>query len=281
MAKLTYGIIGYPIKHSLSPYMQAAAFKALGIDAEYKAFEVAPSDVGSFMKSAAVKAISGFNVTIPHKIAAKDYLLHYGHLDETAKKLGAVNTVNITSDSMKGYNTDGPGFYRSLQEELKFEPEGKNVFILGAGGAARAVAMYLGDGPRRIRVYDVDAAKKEDLRAHYREYYDPEKFETVDEADIKVAIEQSQLLVNATPMGMKEGDPMPVDKSMLHPGLYVYDLVYNRQTELVREAARMKLHATTGLGMLLYQGAIAFEIWTGKKAPVDVMRRALKDALRG
>ncbi len=280
MAKLTYGIIGYPIKHSLSPYMQGAAFKALGIDAEYKTFEVAPQDLESFMKSAATKAISGFNVTIPHKIAAKDYLLHYGHLDETAKKLGAVNTVNITSDSIKGFNTDGPGFYRSLQEELKFEPEGKNVFILGAGGAARAVAMYLGDGPRKIRVFDVDASKKADLMAHYREYYDPEKFETVDEADIKAALDQSHLLVNATPIGMKEGDPIAIDKSMLHPGLYVYDCVYNRQTELVREASRMKLHAITGLGMLLYQGAIAFEIWTGKKAPVDVMRRALKEAIK-
>jgi shikimate dehydrogenase len=280
MAKTIYGIIGYPVKHSLSPAMQNAAFKALGIDAEYKLFEVAPADVGSFLDSASGKGISGFNVTVPHKIAAKEYIEKRGFLDETARKLGAVNTVNTAGGSLKGYNTDGPGFYRSLQEDLKFEPEGKNVFVLGSGGAARAVVMYLGNGPKKIYVFDVDAKKAEDLKTHYWKYYDADRLMTVSRSDMGLVLSQSHLLVNATPVGMKEGEAMPIDKESLHLGLRVYDLVYNRQTELIKEASKMKLHAVTGLGMLLYQGAIAFEIWTGRSAPVDVMRKALKSAIK-
>jgi len=281
MSTAKYGIIGHPVKHSLSPAMQSAAFKEYGIDAEYLLYDVEPPDLEDFLQNLKLKKISGLNVTIPHKIKAKDYLERYGSLDANAKRLGAVNTIKVVQDgSLCGYNTDGPGFYRSLVEDLKFEPEGKNVFMLGAGGAAHAVVMYLANGPKKIYIYDIDKKKTEELKAHYKIYYDERKLAVVDESDLKGALKDSDLLVNATPIGMKEPDPSPVDKDLLRTGLRVYDLVYNRPlTRLVKEANSLKLHAVTGLGMLLYQGAIAFEIWTGRKAPVDVMKKALKEAL--
>ncbi len=280
--KKIYGIIGHPVKHSLSPAMQNAAFKELGIDAEYLLYDVGPGALEDFLGGAAAKHIAGFNVTIPHKIKAKEYLEHSGSLDETARRLGAVNTVKVEPDGkLKGFNTDGPGFYRSLVEDLKFEPEGRPVFVLGAGGAAKAVVMYLGVGPSRISVFDIDRNKAAGLKDHYAQYFDGKKLNVItDEKDVRDALDKSDLLINASPIGMRDTDPSPVGKDLFHTGLRVYDLVYNRPvTQLVKEANSMKLHAANGLGMLLYQGAIAFEIWTGEKAPLAVMKRALREAL--
>jgi shikimate dehydrogenase len=283
MAKLKYGIVGHPVKHSLSPAMQTAAFKEAGLDAEYVLYDIPPGGLADFLGSLKNIRISGVNVTIPHKIRAKEYLERNGSLDPVAEKLGAVNTIKVSGEdgSLRGYNTDGPGFYSSLVEDLKFAPEGKRVFILGAGGAAKAVAMYLGDSPARISVFDIDAARTNSLREHYVKYFDPDRIEVLsDRKRLKDAIGESDLLVNATPVGMDDADPSPVDKGLLHGGLYVYDLVYNRPcTRLVKEAGSMNLRAVTGAGMLLYQGAIAFEIWTGRKAPVEVMRRTLLKSL--
>ena len=282
MAKLNYGLIGHPVGHSLSPAMQMSAFKALKIYAEYRLFDVVPEDLAEFLDNLEKKGISGVNITIPHKIKAKECIEKIGSLDEGAKRLGAINTIKICDGTLKGFNTDGPGFYRSLQADLKFEPEGKTVFVLGAGGAARAVVMYLGNGPKKIYVTDIDAIMAEGLKKHYEKYYEKDKLETIKMSNLESALATADLLVQATPVGMKEGDPSPVDAQLLRPGLRVYDLVYNRpMTKLVETATRNKLHAVTGLGMLLYQGAIAFELWTGQKAPVDVMRKALKEALKG
>ncbi|MBN1526744.1 MAG: shikimate dehydrogenase [Candidatus Omnitrophica bacterium] len=281
MAKELYGIIGYPVKHSLSPVMQNAAFSALGMEAEYSAYEVPPAGLDAFLRGLESKKIAGLNITIPHKIAAKGYVERHGTLDENARRLGAINTIKVIDGKPNGFNTDGAGFYRSLVEDLKFAPEGRRIFILGAGGAATAIAMYLGNGPKTIAVTDIDAAKLEGLRSHYRKFYDEKRFRAVGPADAAKALSESDLLINATPVGMKESDPLPVDAAELHAGLYVYDIIYNLPaTGLVKEATKKKLHAVTGLGMLLYQGVIAFEIWTGKKAPVDVMRKALREAIR-
>ena len=281
MAKLTYGLIGHPVEHSLSPAMHNAAFKELNIDAEYKLFDVLPEDLELFLKEMPGKGISGANVTIPHKVKAKEFLEKNGILNEHARRLGAVNTIKVDNEKLTGFNTDGPGFYRSLIEDLKFEPEGKTIFVLGAGGAASAVIMYLGNGPKKIYVTDIDDCMTEKIKKHFEKYYDRHKLEVMKIGDFEKDLDNADLLVQATPMGMNDDDPCPVDANFLHPKLYVYDLVYNRPaTKLVAEAARRKLRATTGLGMLLYQGAIAFELWTGKKAPVSVMRKALKEALK-
>ena len=282
MTKQRYGLIGHPVKHSLSPAMQSAAFNALGIDAEYLLYDLEPEKLEAFLKNAKANNISGLNITIPHKIKAKEFIERKGALDENARRLGAVNAVKIAEDGgLCGYNTDGPGFYRSLVEDLKFEPEGKNIFVLGAGGAARAVIMYLGNAPKKIFVSDIDKAKTDDLKEHYKKYFDGQRLVIIGNDDLEDKLQSSELLINATPIGMNDADPSPVDVSLLHPGLYIYDLVYNRPaTKLVKEANSKKLHAVTGLGMLLYQGAIAFEIWTGAKAPVNVMKKALKEALK-
>ena len=282
MAKQIYGIVGCPVKHSLSPAMQTAAFSSLSLDAEYRLFETAPDDLDSFLADLSKNNISGVNITIPYKIKAKEYLERHGTLNSHAIKLGAINTIKVSGDgSLCGHNTDGPGFYRSLVEDLRFEPEGKNILVLGSGGAAKAIVMYLGNGPKGISVFDVDRQKMIDLKSHYGKYYDEKKLNIVTESkDVKSVLDASDLVVNATPLGMKEADPSPIAREFLRPGLYVYDLVYNRSlTQLVKDANAAKAHAVTGLGMLLYQGAVAFEIWTGKRAPVDVMRRALKEAL--
>ena len=281
--KQKYGLIGHPVKHSLSPAMQSAAFNALGIDAEYLLYDIEPEKLEAFLKNARDNNISGLNITIPHKIKAKEFIERKGTLDENARRLGAVNTIKIAEDgSLCGYNTDGPGFYRSLVEDLRFEPEGKNVFVLGAGGAASAVIMYLGNGPKKIFVSDIDKVKTEGLKTHYKKYFDEKRLVITGGNDFMDKLKESELLINATPVGMKDGDPSPIDAGLLHPGLYLYDLVYNRPaTQLVKDANSKKLHAVTGLGMLLYQGAIAFEIWTGAKAPVGVMKKALREALKG
>jgi len=282
MSALIYGIVGHPVAHSLSPAMQNAAFKEVGIEAGYRLYDIEPTGLEAFLGGARIAAISGLNVTIPHKIKAKEYLERHGTLDGTAQRLGAVNTIKVTEDGLCGFNTDGPGFYRSLIEDLGFEPEGKQVFVLGAGGAAKAIVMYLGNGPENISVFDIDNAKTQDLKKHYGKYFDDKRLRIAgDKLEMIDALDSSDLLVNATPLGMSEADPSPVDKELLHPGLAVYDLVYNRPyTRLVKDANSLKLHAVTGLGMLLYQGAIAFEIWTGQKAPVGVMKKALKEAVK-
>ena len=280
MAKLTYGLIGHPVEHSLSPAMQNAAFNFMKVDAEYKLFDVEPADFQRFLNGLAKNNIAGVNVTIPHKVRAKDFIEANGVLNEHAERLGAVNTIKVVGGKLLGFNTDGPGFYRSLVEDLKFEPEGKNIFVLGAGGAARAIVMYLGNGPREIFVTDIDDCMVEELRRHFEKYYDHRRFKAVYKNNFKESLDASDLLVQATPIGMHDGDPSPIGPELLHSGLRIYDLVYNRPaTKLVEEAFRMKLHAMTGIGMLLYQGAIAFELWTAKKAPIEVMRKALKEAL--
>jgi shikimate dehydrogenase len=280
MAKQLYALIGHPVKHSLSPAMQNAAFRECAIDAEYVLNDVEPRDLEDFLGSLARKGFGGVNVTVPHKIKAKEYLERSGSLDANAARLGAVNAIKVDGARLSGHNTDGPGFYRSLIDDLKFEPEGKTVTILGSGGAATAVAMYLGNSAGRIFVFDVDAGKARDLAAHYAKYYDRKKLEVITAPAVDDAISKSALLVNATPVGMKDGDPSPVNKSALKAPLRVYDLVYNRPvTQLVKDAKAARCNAVTGVGMLLYQGAIAFELWTGMKAPVGVMRRALREAL--
>lgn len=281
MSKEIYGIIGHPVRHSLSPAMQNAALKACGIYGEYRVFDVEPAGLDNFLKEIASKKISGLNVTIPHKIKAKEYIEKSGSLDENAKRLGAVNTIEVANGRLEGHNTDGPGFYRSLVGDLKFKPEKKEILILGAGGAAHAIVMYLGKTPKRIYVFDVDDEKVEELKDRYRRYYGDGRLVAIGAGDLKNAAKKAALLVNATPLGMNESDPLPIDTAFLHEGLSVYDLVYNRPvTELVRKAISMKLAAVTGLGMLLYQGAISFEIWTRRPAPLGVMRKALRAALK-
>ena len=274
--KKLYGLIGYPVKHSLSALMHNAAFKHLGIEAEYKLFEVKPHKLQKFFTEFRWSGISGVNITIPHK---RQSLYFMDDLSSKAKLTEAINTVALKGDRLVGYNTDGIGFLRALKEDLGFSPKGKIAFILGAGGAGRAVTFSLAkEEVSRIMISDIDMDKAAILA---RDIEKKTRVETVAvEFGGKGAPElilNSDLLVNATPIGMKKTDKPLIPADFLHRSLAVFDLIYNpEETNLLKEARKKKLKACNGLGMLVYQGAAAFELWTGKPAPLEVMRKAIK-----
>jgi shikimate dehydrogenase len=270
-----YGLIGYPVKHSYSAFMHNAAFAHRGIPAQYHLFEVEPHKLDEFFKKTIPqKGIKGFNVTVPLKEKACEYL--DGIVDLTVKMAGAVNTVRVEEDgSISGFNTDSEGFARDL-ECLNVAPGGKRLVLLGAGGGARAVAAALARSkPSVLRLFDIDQDKAIRLARHVQECFrvDLEVASSMDDLEVR----QADILVNATPVGMKEADPLLIKREWLHPGLFVYDLIYNPQeTKLLKACRAAGVKCANGLGMLLYQGCLAFEHWTGQAAPVDVMRQALE-----
>ncbi|MBU1853998.1 MAG: shikimate dehydrogenase [Candidatus Omnitrophica bacterium] len=297
----TYGLIGWPVKHSLSPAMHNAAFKELGIDAEYKLFEVKPEGLEDFLLNR--KDVLGFNITIPHKVRAKEILERNFPLDKNkgdfkdsyyVEVSGAVNTVKRDGDKLKYCNTDVEGFRKSLESDLKFDiydSEDKNVFLIGCGGAGRAVIAalsydFLKTKIKKIYVYDKSKEAFDSIKNHFSKLYkgwaDNLKniTELISEENIPKIVKKCQLLVNASPVGMKEGDDSSIiDKEWLHSDLYVYDLVYNRETRLVRDA-KDKIgegRVRDGLRMLFYQGVYAFKFWIDKKpTPTTTMWEAIK-----
>ncbi|MDP8230679.1 MAG: shikimate dehydrogenase [Candidatus Gorgyraea atricola] len=296
----TYGIIGYPVKHSLSPAMHNAAFKKLGIDAEYRKFEVKPTELEGFLLgNISVKdtdgnpihagQVKGFNITIPHKVKAKEILekkFPNASSDSDIALSGAVNTVKRVGDKLEYRNTDVSGFGESLDKDLKFgasERKGSSVFILGCGGVARAIIADLENSHvRKIYVYDIDKNAVDSAENHFSGLSGKLEF-VRQQKEINNKIKDCKLLVNATPIGMEQDDESPIDKKLLHKDLYVYDVVYNRQTQLVKDAFASGAKAVTGEGMLAWQGVLAFFCWIDRCKPVDdvigVMRQALDNAL--
>lgn len=272
-----YGVLGYPVKHSFSPLMHNAAFDALKIGAEYKLFEIKPQDLQDFLSSLKEKNIRGLNVTIPHKEKVIPFL---DSLSDEARLIGAVNTIKVSTNALEGFNTDGEGFLRHLTQELKFLPAGKIIAIIGAGGAARAVSVYLSKArPKKIFIYDIDKNRTSELVTHLKKNFKNIEFIAADSIP-GLNIKDCDLLVNATPIGMKETDPCLIDEKFMHRNLLVYDIIYNpKETKLQAQAKKVGAKASSGLGMLLYQGMLSFEIWTGKKAPQEVMQKALLGAV--
>ena len=278
---LLFGLIGYPVKHSYSGPMHEAAFSYCGIAARYELFDVPPDKLGDFfLKTVKERQIRGFNVTVPHKVAAIQYLT--GSISPIVTMTGAVNTVRVETDgTLSGFNTDEPGFGRDLKER-GVDVADKNAVLLGAGGAANAVALALAAlNVRSIEVYDIVSEKAEHLAENIRKYYPRVDARSAAEAS-RLKIDEAVLLVNATPVGMKPGDPSVIDAAQLHPDLFVYDLIYNpAQTPLLKAAEEKMCRWANGLGMLLHQGCLAFELWTGKEAPVTPMRQALEMRVYG
>lgn len=282
-----YGVIGWPIKHSLSPCMHNAAFKELGLEAEYRLFEVKPEALEDFLLNR--NDVRGFNITVPHKVRAKE-ILEKNFPPDTDKGLpdyvklsDAVNTVKRQNGKSLYLNTDVMGFRRSLSEDLNFVVKDKDVFLIGCGGAGRAVISGLageGNSARRIYIYEKSEKVARSAQEHFLQYPALRgRLEFIIEKDIQRSLRNCRLLVNASPVGMKEGDAAVIGKELLHKDLFVYDVVYNRETELIRNARSLGLPVSGGLGMLLYQGAHAFEFWTGRKAPIEVMKQALSKTL--
>jgi len=252
--------------------MHNAAFKHLGLDIVYLPFEVAPEALKNAVDGIRSLGLLGVNVTIPHKENVIEFL---DAMDPLARKIGSVNTIVNDGGKLTGYNTDGPGFLKDLKEH-GFSVKSKTALLVGAGGAGRAIAHTLShNDAKKVYIFDTDTLRAKKLAKSVRGGV------AVSAARLISVSKVSSLLVNTTPIGMHSGDGLPLPKEALHKGLFVYDIVYNRPTELVSTAKRMKLDACNGLGMLLNEGILAFEKWTGRRAPEKIMHQTLLKQLGG
>ena len=266
-------IIGDPVEHSLSPVMHNAAFKELGLNIVYVAFNVTKNGLADAISGARSLGLLGLNVTMPHKNAVISYL---DETDSAAKAIGAVNTILNERGKLFGYNTDGKGAMVALQEN-GVDPEEKKLVLLGAGGAAKAIAFQAAQETEELVIVNRTAEKAKQLAELLRKQFGAKvKGTTLSDEVLKKELETADILVNATSVGMHpDVNVSPVPAELLHSGLCVMDIVYNPlETKLLKDAKSVGASVVSGLEMLLYQGAVAFEIWTNCPAPVDVMKEA-------
>lgn len=277
-AATVVGVIGRPVAHSLSPLMHNRAFAHLGMDWVYVPFEVPDDAVGAALAGLKALSVRGVNVTVPHKTAVLPLV---DQLTPAAAAVGAVNTVVNERGRLVGDNTDGIGFVRSLRDEARFDPYGARVLVLGAGGAARAVAVELARaGAARVAIANRTESRAKQLAEEVKRHGAAAVGLSLAREAVGPELRASDLLVQTTSLGLA-GDPsLPVDGALLEPPLLVADVVYTPlKTPLLQAAEARGCDTLPGWGMLLYQGAEAFERWTGMKAPVAVMREALLGAL--
>lgn len=269
-------VFGYPVHHSLSPAMHNAAFRALGLDCVYVAFNVHPGDLEAAVRGILALGLVGVNVTIPHKESVIEFL---EEVNADAARIRSVNTIWNRGGHLVGSSTDGPGFIRALESAGK-SPDGSRAVVVGAGGAARATAYALAERGASITVVN---------RTYERAVYLAELLNSafgrkvivpvgLGSPEAREAIEEADLLVNCTSVGMyPDIDAQPIPTEWLHSRLFVYDQIYNpEETKLLRAAREIGARGVNGLGMLVYQGAISFEVWTGMSAPVEVMEDAVR-----
>ncbi|MBI4752774.1 shikimate dehydrogenase [Candidatus Desantisbacteria bacterium] len=266
------GIIGDPVKHSLSPQMHNAAFNYLKLDFVYIPFHVKPESLGEAIRGMRALDMVGLNVTVPHKIEVMKYL---DEVSSDAKAIGAVNTVFCKDNKCIGDNTDGRGFIRALIEDEGITVAGKSVVILGAGGSARAIGHSLiKKGVDRLIFCNRTVSRAEEMA---------KSFQHMDVfvagrgiIDSRDEITRADMIINTTSAGMKQGDSLLIDPEWIRKGQIFYDIIYSPPETLLLQAAKARGARTiNGLGMLIHQGALAFEIWTGCSAPVEVMREAI------
>ena len=270
------GLIGHPVEHSFSPPMHNAAFEKLGMDYAYVAFDVEPQNLKSAIDGAKSLGIRGLNVTIPHKIEVMQYL---DEIDEVAGLIGAVNTIDFKD--MKGYNTDGIGAVRAIEEVTSIKD--KNVVIAGAGGASRAISFYIAKyGASRLTILNRNVEKAQKLARDVSNSGLIDDVEADSISEIASLLDDADILINTTPVGMHPNvnDEPIASASDMHEGLVVFDAVYNpNETGLLKEAVKAGAEPVFGIKMLLYQGAESFRIWTGVDAPVDAMEDALRKTI--
>ena len=289
-------VYGFPIRHSASPAMHNAAFAALGLNWRYLAFEVHPDNLRAAIAGARAMQFAGLNLTVPHKLLAMKMV---DALDESAKTWGAVNTIRFEGRGARGewlplrefndaapdeiraqgFNTDADGVARSLREDLSLDLAGAKVLLVGTGGAGQVAALRLAvENVSELFLMDYVSAKAEAVAQEIRRRH----------PRVKVVVGfpggPVDLLLNATPLGMKPGDASPLEGTpfSLRQARAVYDMIYRpAETALLKAAKAAGCKTANGLGMLLHQGAKAFEIWTGQPAPLEVMRRALEQNVYG
>jgi shikimate dehydrogenase len=276
------GILGDPVSHTLSPLMQNAAFDAMGLNIAYIPLRVDRRDLKAAVKGLRAMNFLGANVTIPHKVEVADYM---DHLDESALITQAVNTIVNVGGSLTGYNTDGEGFIKALEEKIKIDYRSTQVLILGAGGAARSVSVALAKkGVPLITVANRNPGRAIGLQEVLKQYFPDLPISLISLEDLDNGpFEEHKLIINATPLGMNanlKAPQLPVDK--ISKSHVVCDLVYVKSGMTSFEAQAQEKGATTmgGLGMLIHQGAAAIHLWTGKEPPLKVMRRAIESQRR-
>ena len=278
-------VLGSPVEHSLSPAMHNAALESLGSDLRYAKIECQPEDLAEAVDLARRAGFVGLNLTIPHKFEA---LALCNELDDTARQLGAVNTLLFDGSRIVGFNTDGPGLVRAIREVFAFDLRDLRVMVLGAGGGAGSAAALqcaLEKCPRLVLVNRTenkahDIAKRASALLHTDRLEGPEDPVTViplEESDLREQLTRTDLVINATSLGMKRTDPRLIPAALLTPDLMVYDMIYRPAvTRLLEDAQNAGARTANGLSLLLHQGALSLEIWLNRPAPIDVMRRALE-----
>lgn len=259
-------IIGSPVEHSLSPIMHNAGYKALGLNFAYTAFNI--TDVKETLLGVRALGIRGVSVTVPHKLSVMPFL---DKLDASAKEIGAVNTIVNDNGKLIGSNTDCEGAIRALEEKTKIE--GKQVFVVGAGGAARAIVFGLKKKNAKIKIINRTVNRAQTLAKEVEIQYG----NLTDLSEIK----NSDILIHATTTGMHpNSNNSLIPKEYLHKNLVVFDIVYNpKETKLIKDAGEVGCQIVYGYKMLLYQAVAQFELFTGVKAPVEVMEQALLKGL--
>ncbi len=276
-----FGLIGYPLGHSLSAVIHKAGFKSLGIDANYEILETPPEELVDRVKYFKRNDYEGFNVTIPLKLPIS---LFVQEVDKYADIAGAVNTVKINSDkTFKGYNTDAMGFKKAIPQNLDFS--GANVALLGTGGASRAAVLALSElGVKYIGVYTRNIPNAMDYMAYMRRKFPQIEFES-HQIDLVRDLSKYQLLVNTTPIGMlgRSADMTPIEENVLRTmpaNSTVYDVIYNpKKTILLKLAEKLGYNTINGLDMLVYQAVAAQEIWFGQTPDFNTMKIAALENL--
>lgn len=276
------GLIGWPVEHSISPSMHNAAFREMGIDWHYQLLPTPPERLESTLARLDEEGYRGVNVTVPHKQAVIPYL---DRVADAVRGIGAVNTIVLSQGELVGHNTDGHGFLQALREG-GLEPRGKRALVLGAGGAARAVVYSLAQAGCSVTLHNRTTERAQELAAQMRDLDIAAPVTTIDSvgeiADTDGGSSRLDLLVNATALGMAPAtgrSPWP-EEHPIPSHWTVFDLVYNpKETRLLAQARASGAQTISGSGMLVHQGALALELWTGQTPPVDVMRRAAERAL--
>jgi shikimate dehydrogenase len=265
------GVIGDPVEHTMSPAMHNAAFVQAGLDYIYVPFRVKKEDLGKAIGGMRALNIRGLNVTIPHKVAIIPLL---DKLDTLAEKIGAVNTVTNDDGLLEGSNTDASGFLQALLD-TGIEPEGKNVVILGAGGASRAISFALAERGAHLVILNRRLERAQEITSWLTTIFNQKiKALQLNATNLSQALDEAGILVNTTSVGMRPDiDETPVPANLFRPGLIVYDIVYNPiETRLLKEAKQAGAKTIGGIDMFVWQGALAFERWTGVKAPIELMQ---------
>jgi len=269
-----YTVIGNPIAHSKSPLMHNAAFKALRIDAVYSATKVTDDELQSFTEKAK-EELKGFNVTVPHKNTVMQFL------DEISKEsiaAGSVNTVTVKDGRLIGDTTDGYGLQSALKEAFDVDVKGGRFLFLGAGGTVKAVtARFLSQGAEGIYIMNRTVSKAEDIADNLKKYFPGKdiRFGSIEDHSLLAELmEDVEVVIQATSLGLKESDPSPISADLMNPNVCMFDTIY-KKTPFLKNAEKTGCRYAGGIGMLLHQGARSFEIWTGKKPDIEIMRKAL------